>query len=158
MKNNPAMITFESVEDALAFAVSKEASAHDFYSDLAERTTDEVSRKLFTELAAEEMEHKEKIELEIIKRGRVVPLPPSDKRPTVISVQAVDEIPADLAYPEALMLAMRKEEASFRLYVGLLPFVADSETYEVLISLAEEEARHKMLFEQILNARSTRYR
>jgi rubrerythrin len=50
-------------------------------------------------------------------------------------------------YPDLLMLAMEKEKMAFRLYVVLAGMAKDNESHEVLMSLAEEEAGHKVRFE-----------
>jgi len=44
-------------------------------------------------------------------------------------------------------LAIRKEDAAFRLYVALASMAAEIESQEVLMALAQEETRHKILFE-----------
>ena len=53
----------------------------------------------------------------------------------------------DLSYQDALILAMLKEKAAFRLYLNLsekteVPFLK-----EVFLSLAQEESKHKLRFE-----------
>ena len=45
------------------------------------------------------------------------------------------------------MLAMEKEEASFRTYVNLIPTIHDQQSREVLLAIAEEEVKHKLRFE-----------
>jgi rubrerythrin len=50
-------------------------------------------------------------------------------------------------YKDILLLGMEKEEASFRIYVDLVPRAYDSESREILLALAQEEARHKMRFQ-----------
>jgi rubrerythrin len=42
---------------------------------------------------------------------------------------------------------MEKEESSFRIYVNLAAKACDEESREVLLSLAEEEVKHKLRFE-----------
>ena len=58
-----------------------------------------------------------------------------------------DEPKVDMDYRDILVRAMEKEKISFRLYVDLAAVVEDGECREVLIALAEEEARHKLRFE-----------
>jgi rubrerythrin len=45
------------------------------------------------------------------------------------------------------MLGMEKEEAAFRTYVNLIPHVGNGQSREVLLTLAEEEVKHKIRFE-----------
>jgi rubrerythrin len=46
-----------------------------------------------------------------------------------------------------LIMGMKKEETSFRLYVDLAGRVTDPGSKETLLSLAEEEVRHKLRFQ-----------
>jgi len=46
-----------------------------------------------------------------------------------------------------LILAIKKEKVSFRLYVDMAELVDEAELREMLLTLAEEEARHKVRFE-----------
>ncbi len=59
-------------DEILEMAVAREVDANRFYLALAERVENPRIRKVFEKLAAEELEHKAKIELEIMKTGRVV--------------------------------------------------------------------------------------
>ena len=46
-----------------------------------------------------------------------------------------------------LLLAIEKEDASFRTYVNLVANAGDEQTQELLLALAEEEVKHKLRFE-----------
>jgi rubrerythrin len=48
--------------EALVIAVPKEEAAHRFYLDLARSTSHEGTRRMFMELAGQELEHKRKLE------------------------------------------------------------------------------------------------
>ena len=58
--------------EILDFAVSREAKAYYFYMTLSRMQTDVGLTDIFKSLADDELEHKAKLELEIIKLGRVV--------------------------------------------------------------------------------------
>ena len=62
----------KTYDEILEFALLKERQAYRFFLAMAERVGDPTIRKIFEELAAEELEHKAKIELELMKAGRVV--------------------------------------------------------------------------------------
>ena len=133
--------------EVLEYAISREIEAYHFYLALARRVDTEKMREVFEALAAEELEHKEKLELEIIKSGVAVSTdiqPPRSDSDYIISN---DPSQLDMDYKEMLMLGMEKEEAAFRTYVNLLPQVHDEQTRETLLKLAEEEVRHKIRFE-----------
>ncbi|NIP24782.1 MAG: hypothetical protein GWN67_25575 [Phycisphaerae bacterium] len=141
------MAEFETVEEILELAVAREEDAHIFLMALAARMVNPDMRKVFEELAAEELEHKARLELEIVKTGRVVT---EGKKKLYFEANdyAADvgsEI--DMDYKDLLTMAMQKEESSFRLYVDLASRVTEEDAYETLLALAEEEVRHKMRFE-----------
>jgi len=53
----------------------------------------------------------------------------------------------DMDYKDMLIMAMQKEEASFRLYVDLAGRVTNEDAHDTLLALAEEEVKHKLRFE-----------
>jgi len=135
-------------EDALQFAIYREVEAHYFYKAMAERVSTPWMQKIFEELAAEELEHKAKLELEVMKTGRTVKI---DLPPKVAGRQYIlsdTEAPLDMDFKDMLLLGVAKEEAAFRTYVDLVAHAGDEKTRELLLSLAEEELRHKMRFEK----------
>jgi len=141
------MAEFETVEEILELAVAREEDAHIFLMALAARMVNPDMRKVFEELAAEELEHKARLELEIIKTGRVVT--ESKKKLYFEANDYAEDVGSeiDMDYKDLLAMAMQKEESSFRLYVDLASRVTDEDAYETLLALAEEEVRHKMRFE-----------
>jgi rubrerythrin len=141
------MAEFETVEEILELAVAREEDAHIFLMALAARIVNPEMRKVFEELAAEELEHKARLELEIIKTGRVVT--DSKKKLYFETNDYAEDVGSeiDMDYKDMLIMAMQKEESSFRLYVDLASRVTNEDAYETLLALAEEEVRHKMRFE-----------
>ena len=134
-------------EEILQFAIGREVEANRFYLALAERVKSAQMRKIFEDLAQEELEHKAKLELEVMKTGRVLL---ADEKVTIPAHEYIisdDDRPLDMDYKDMLMLGMEKEEAAFRTYINLIPNVDDEESRELLMALAEEEVRHKIRFE-----------
>jgi len=60
---------------------------------------------------------------------------------------AVEPIEGELDYQKALIIAMKKEKAAFRLYTDLAGKVDDRGIRDLLLGLAQEEAKHKLRFE-----------
>ena len=134
--------------EILEFAISREVEAYYFFLALAGRVEDPKMRQVFEDLAAEELEHKAKLELEILKTGRTLPdesMPPG--RPESGYIMSDSDLPLDIDYKDMLMLGIEKEAAAFRMFVNLIPTVQDEESREILLALAEEEIRHKLRFE-----------
>jgi rubrerythrin len=146
------MEKFNSDQEVLEYAISREVEAHYFFLALAGRVEDPRMRQVFEDLAAEELEHKAKLELEIVKAGKTLPdqqMPPG--RPESGYIISDSDSPLDIDYKDMLLLGMEKEEAAFRMFVNLIPSVSDEESREVLLALAEEEIRHKLRFENEYN-------
>jgi rubrerythrin len=139
------MAEFESYEEILELAISREIDAYKFFTIMAARSLRPELHNVFEELAAEELEHKAKLELEIMKAGRVV------KNTEHPELKAEDDevviAKLDMDYKHMLRLCIQKEDASFRIYVDLAGKVTNEESYETFLALAEEELKHKMRFE-----------
>jgi len=52
-----------------------------------------------------------------------------------------------ISYQDALILAMKQEKAAFQLYNALAGSTDNAALRDVLLSLAQEEAKHKLKFE-----------
>ncbi len=141
------MIEPDDYYEVLELAIAKEIEAYNFYLALADRVKDRQISKAFKDLAKEELEHKAKLELEIMKTGRTVAVERKPLRPERDYILSDNESLLDMDYKDILLLGMEKEEAAFRTYVNLVASVMDEESREVLLAIAEEEVKHKLRFE-----------
>ncbi|MCH7558704.1 MAG: ferritin family protein [Planctomycetes bacterium] len=141
------MIEPDDCYEILQLAIAKEIEAYNFYLALADRVKDRQIRKAFKDLAEEELEHKAKLELEVMKTGKTVAVEQKPLRPDRNYILSDDELPLDMDYKDMLLLGIEKEEASFRTYVNLSASVLDEGSREVLLAIAEEEVKHKLRFE-----------
>ena len=57
------------------------------------------------------------------------------------------DLDADMDYQQALIVAMKKEKVAFRIYTDLASVADDQSVRNLLLSLAQEEAKHKLRFE-----------
>ena len=126
------------------FAIAREIGAHSFYMDLSEQQTDATKKDLFKSLADEELKHKSKLEFEIIKRGKAVTDSEDWSKLEKVYPSIKVENASDIPYREALQIAIKKEEMSFRLYADMGSRMTDEESKDMLYSLAEEEVNHKL--------------
>ena len=53
----------------------------------------------------------------------------------------------ELDYQKALIIAMKREKKSFKLYTDLATVTDNEDLRKTLLSLAQEEANHKLRFE-----------
>ena len=139
------MDKLDSFEDVLDFAIENEMEANQFYTDLAQQMTNPSTREVFETFAREELGHKAK--LEAIKQNKEVQ-PAKNVADLHIADYVVEVEPGpEMDYQDALVLAMKKEKAAFRLYLELANQVANEEQKSLFLSLAQEEAKHKLRFE-----------
>ena len=139
-------MAFKSVDEILDFAIGKEEEAALMYTDLAERVENKAMCEVLQEFACEELAHKEKL-LEI-KSGKQLLLAPDYIANLGIADHVVGVEPSpDMDYQQALILAMKDEKASFRMYTQLAAGTDNPELRTTLLRLAQEEAKHKLRFE-----------
>jgi len=141
------MKSFNSVNDALDFAIKNEQGAHDFYMHLASKMKKPAMAEVFEGFAKEELNHK--AALENVKKGGdfktaeefVINLKIADY------VVRVDENAEDMDYQHALILSMKREKAAYRLYTKLAEGAETEKLRKLFRSMAQEEAKHKLRFE-----------
>lgn len=140
------MKQWNSVNEILDFAIQNEEEAAQFYTDLSEKMSRPAMRGIFKGFAQEEMGHKAKL-LKIKTAGT---LEPSVKEVVDLKIgdYLVDVDPdSDLTYQKALILAMKKEKAAFKLYSDMAQATSDPGVKDLFLMLAQEEAKHKLRFE-----------
>ena len=140
------MKEFDSIEEVLEFAIKNEQQAADFYDGLAENSTDSVMKETFLQYAKEEKGHKAR--LEKIKAGGTYNLKSGEVTDLKIGDYLVaSKVSENMSYQDALILAMKREKAAYKLYMKLSE-KAPSLEFEILFrDLAIEEAKHKLKFE-----------
>ena len=108
---------FWSLNEVLDFAIAREVEAQAFYTDMAARVDRPEMRKVFEDFAREEQGHETK--LEAVKRGeylfesRAGPAPGLGLAEYLVA----GELTPEMSYADALILAMKKEKASYKLYL-----------------------------------------
>jgi rubrerythrin len=141
-------IAFHNVDEILEFAIKSEESSNRFYAEWAKKLTDKPIKKVFEELAVEELKHKEYIQG--IKEGKTL----SPAKEEVIDLKISDymvDIKASLEmdYQDALTMAMHREKMAFKLYSHLANISINENMKSTFKVLAQEEAKHKLHLEMI---------
>jgi rubrerythrin len=140
------MQPWNTLIDVLDFAIENETQAAKFYTELAKTATQPWMREVLTGFAREEHGHRQKLE-HLKATGK---LKPSDKVPADLKLAdyIVEMTPTpNMDYQRALVVAMHREKAAFRLYTDLAEQAHDTEIREAFLALAQEEAKHKLRFE-----------
>jgi rubrerythrin len=138
--------TWQSVDDILDYAIGEELAAYEFYTRLAGQAPSPAMRETLESFAQEELKHK--VRLEAIQIGGT--LRPAERQVVDLRIgdYLVEAPPSpELDYRGALVLAMKKEKAAFKLYSDLAASAADENVKATFLALAQEEAKHKLRFE-----------
>jgi rubrerythrin len=140
------MERFGSIEKIFDFAIAKEMESNLFYLNLSKMAVRPEIKEVFESIASEELIHKKKIEE--VAKGKYK-FPPIGTIPDmkIADYTVADEPTPSIAYQDALVLAMKKEEASFKLYSDLANISSDAAVKDTFLGLAQEEAKHKLRFE-----------
>jgi rubrerythrin len=132
-------------EEILEFAIGREREAAEFYAGLAATARSASMRAVLEQFAAEERGHQAK--LEGVRAGRKL----AGAVATVQDLRIGDYLVAaqptpEMGYQDVLVVAMKREMAAFKLYSSLAERTT-GELSALFLSLAQEEARHKLRFE-----------
>ena len=139
------MENFESVDEILDFAIGREIEAIRLYIDLAGKVNKPEMREVLKGFAREEQEHKIKLE-----DAKAVGMVLRDEE--VASLGIADDVDGgefhpDMSYADILLFAIKKEDASVKLYTDMAKIAQDEEVKDMLLQLAQEETEHKLRFE-----------
>lgn len=142
------MIEFNSLQEIIDFAISKEQEAADFYEQLSQDVENKQVSLELLKMKAEEEKHRD-----WLKSTPIAFI--SDAEPKRINDLKIAEhiIPAepgkDMTFQDAVSIAMQRELVSMQLYQELAGMVTDSNIERVFKNLAAEEAKHKNYFETL---------
>jgi rubrerythrin len=140
------MEKFGSIEEVLDLAIDREIEARDFYMKLADFVENPEMVKVLSDLASEELEHKAK--LEAVKAAGEIGIDEEAVGNLGITYHVKDVKPyAKMSYVDLLVVGMKKEEASRKLYADLATIAQKHEVKDIFLKLAQEEAGHKLRFE-----------
>ena len=115
-------------------------------TELAGKMGSDSMRKMFEDFAREEQGHKAK--LLKVKGSGSMELATEKILDLKIGDYLVDAEPGpDMDYQDALILAMKQEKAAFKLYTDLAATTTEPDLHNLLLALAQEEAKHKLRFE-----------
>jgi rubrerythrin len=130
------------------YAIDREREAVRFYHDLQESVHFIERHKLLVDL--EHMEKGHVVILEGIRSQGIEEITVPHIENLHISEYLVEDEPSgELRYQDILIIAMKREEASHRLYSDLAAKTVDGGVRKLFSKLASEEAKHKLLFEKM---------
>ncbi len=132
----------------LEMAIENEVEAYDFYSAVAAKDLEPSLKRLFTELAAEEANHKKILEAFFKNPEKPLQFKQSDDYKVAETVEkpalSVTMKPAD-----ALALAMKREQEAMDLYNVFAKASDTEEQKAIFLELAKMEQGHKTHLETL---------
>ena len=136
-----------SIEEIIKFAIDKEREAIVFYEDLARKVDNPLMKDAVLGMADEERKH-EKILMNLSPKKIELTAQPSlpDLKLSDYLVEA--PVSSDMNYQELLVIAMKREEKSYKLYSELEQRAGDDATRKVFTLLKGEELKHKTRLEK----------
>ena len=134
-----------TVEGIIQRAIQIEENAYSFYTEASEMVKLPHVKDMLSELAGEEVKHKEKLE-ELLAgdTGQIIAAGQSQK---IEDLKLADYLVAppldeDATIQDVLMIAMQREKSAHEFY-NLMAGLVSQATKELFQFLAEEELRHK---------------
>lgn len=139
-------MNFKSIDDVLNYAIKQEEISANFYLELARKASTPIVAKTFEGFAREELNHKTK--LEGFQKGEQIKFVDERVKDLKIADYLVEGSYDDsTTYLDAMILAMKKEKAAYKLYCDLAEISNDEGLKSAFLYLAQEEAKHKLRFE-----------
>jgi rubrerythrin len=132
--------------EVISFAIRKEAEAYNLYTTYGQKVNDPAAKTMFAELAKQEKRHREILEgvtkkdVEKYKLERIPDMKISD-------FIDQEKFSPNMDFAAALRLAIKREEASFKLYHHMAEGTGDAELKKLFSVLAQEESKHKLRLE-----------
>jgi len=141
---------FENFEKIMDFAIEKEREAIKFYEELSSQEAYAAGRETFLEFAAEERKHEQMLQnftSENLKHYEVKPVPNLKRSDYLVDISYSPGLP----FQDILVLAAKREEKALAFYSDFARKADSSEHKNVFEMLANEEAKHKLALETILD-------
>ena len=142
------IVSGESLESLVNFAIEKEQDAVDFYNDLAAKAKNETIKTELLKIKVMEEQHRDRLKhldttiLIASSPKAVVDLKMADY---VVKAEPSD----DMSWQDILTIAMHREAAAMKLYQNLAAKITDAQAKQLFEVLAKEEGAHKLYFEKI---------
>lgn len=145
---------FKNLTAIIDFAIAKEIEAAEFYRTVSEQESFTGKKEMFLEFAAEERKHQTL--LEDLKAGKIDDKLADYQYKWITDIKRSNyvtdlEYKPGMAYSDILLLASKREEKALALYNDMLANADSQEAKKVFKMLCQEEAKHKLALETMLD-------
>ena len=143
-------MSFDTFEEIINYAIEKEEEAVAFYEEASRLEPYAWAKETFEDFAKEEQKHRALLE-GFLKGEKVVA---DYKFEWIADIKRSDYLvdmtyEKGMSYPDALRLAMKREEKALALYNELQKNADEEELVKVFKMLSQEEAKHKLALETL---------
>lgn len=133
---------FNSLSDILQFAINEEKEAYQFYTQQARKTVDLELKLIWEQLATDEIKHKAQLSniLELEENTQAF-----FSNLKMIDFEKVEIPQKSFSGEEKIILqAVENENEAYFMYKNLADRVNDEKSKNILLTMANEELKHKM--------------
>ena len=139
----------KNYKEILKMAVGNEVEAYEFYRDAAAKMKDPAMKKTFQELADEESGHKVLLEGYLSNEMKDMKFNDEKDYKVAETVEAPQALSTDMAFKDAIALAMKKEQEAMEMYQQFADASEEAKQKETFLELAKMEKGHKVRLEGI---------
>lgn len=138
----------EAYTKILSLAINREVEAYTFYRGIADKVKDANLKKIFAELAGEEVKHRETLQGYLAKPPQSLKFDVTRDYKVAESIKTPDLSP-NLKPIEGLVIAIKKELEAMQMYTQLANRSTDAAQKKIFTELASMERGHKARLEDI---------
>ena len=141
---------FETFEEIMEYAVNKEKEAAEFYETASEQEAFSGAKDLFKSFALEERGHQKLLEnfsAKNFEHYKIKKIPDLKRSDYIVDL----EYRPGMEYADILRLAMKREEKALKFYSDFAEQTETEDHKKMFNILAQEEAKHKLKFETLLD-------
>ena len=143
-------MVFETFEEIMDYAISKEKEAAVFYEEASGQEQYSGAKEIFEGFSREEKKHQTMLEnfsKENIEHYKIEKIPDLKRSDYLVDL----EYEPGMAYADILRLAMKREEKAFKFYSDFGEKAGNQEHQKLFQVLSQEEAKHKLKLETMLD-------
>ena len=130
-------------KDILQFAIERESDAYIFYTAAKKEAKTSNARTFFDQLARQELIHKQKLESMKLSKEVLMDLSVLNIDDYSIHESFSNDMQYHMEYQQILLLAIKRETLSVKLYTDIRKVVKDPEQQKIFDRLMKEEQSHR---------------
>ena len=138
----------EDAKKIISTAIDREVEAYTFYRTIGDKVKDPALKKLFSELAGEEKQHREFLQGMLSKDVSKMHFDAKQDY-KVVNAMPSPPLSADLKPLDGIIVSIKKELEAMQMYTQLANLAQDTETQLLFSQLANMERGHKARLEDI---------